>query len=91
MLFCSQIFVHLVKPWMQFVIEFHSWWWIIVALSPFLNLFCAELLGCLMFVPALEGSVMSFVDFPMLDNIHIIFLAHLLKDEIQRFGGSAQE
>jgi hypothetical protein len=76
---------------MQFVIEFQSWRWIIVALSPFLDLFNPIFFRCLCFVPALESSVMSLVDFPMLDDLNIIFLSHLLEDEIQCFGGSTQQ
>jgi hypothetical protein len=56
----------------SFVVELESRWWNIEASSPNLDLLLTVLFNSLQFVQALESSIMSFIESPILNNWNVV-------------------
>ena len=76
----AKIFIKVVKPRMFVVLVLYGRRWVVIRLSPKLNLLFAVDLGSLFFVKALERTVMSFVYFPVFVNLRVFIQTHFFQD-----------
>jgi hypothetical protein len=69
----TEILVHIVKPRVILIFVLDEWRWGIIGLSPELDLLFAMDLCGFLFVKALQSTIMSFINFPVLMDFCVFF------------------
>lgn len=86
----GQVCVHRVEARVVWRVIVNLRWWIIVALTPFLDLIFAELDCGICLVKTLQRAVVALIDPPALVHVAGFVKAHLFEDQIGRLDGSVK-